>query len=357
MDPLPDVDLGPDPLANGPGPWDGFLVGPENAMAHAAACALARGTTGHSPLVIVGPAGSGKTRLLQELAADFIARRPESAVALLSGSSFAEECHRAKEAVAPDSWADLRRRLRLVDLLAIDDVLGLARSPIATTELASTLEDLEAAGASVVVTARDLASGWGDWPRRLADRFRGGLTVRLSAPGPATRRRFLLDRARALGLILSAEALDLLAESADGYRTLGGWLSRIALQSRVEGRPIDGELARTLVAEDAADGPEVSIGAVARSVARHFGLRSTALRSPSRRAAIVEARHLAILIARELTGASYARLGQAFGGRDAKTIRHACQAASTRLENDPAFAAAAAAIRREWRVDTPTDRP
>jgi chromosomal replication initiator protein len=70
----------------------------------------------------------------------------------------------------------------------------------------------------------------------------------------------------------------------------------------------------------------------------------------------VEARHLAILLARELTGASYAELGKAFGGRDPKTIRHACLATVRRLGENPALASAAEAIRSQWQSESP-ERP
>ena len=58
-------------------PWDGFLVGAENELAHASALALARGDgAGLSPLVVHGPSGAGKSRLLSGLIAERLLRRP-----------------------------------------------------------------------------------------------------------------------------------------------------------------------------------------------------------------------------------------------------------------------------------------
>ena len=57
-------------------PWDGYLVGPENALAQAGAMALARGeTAGTSPLVVHGPSGSGKTRFCLRCAKSFLVWR------------------------------------------------------------------------------------------------------------------------------------------------------------------------------------------------------------------------------------------------------------------------------------------
>src|SRR5258708_37188450 len=52
-------------------PWDGFLSGPENDLAYASVMALARGEdTGLSPLVVHGPSGVGKSRLLAGLVSE-----------------------------------------------------------------------------------------------------------------------------------------------------------------------------------------------------------------------------------------------------------------------------------------------
>src|SRR3954470_14031616 len=90
------IAVGPSP-ASGVHPWDGFLVGPENALAQASVLALARGEVGLSPLVVHGPAGAGKSRLLAGLVAEWLARRPGSAVAHLGAETFAALCIEAAE--------------------------------------------------------------------------------------------------------------------------------------------------------------------------------------------------------------------------------------------------------------------
>ena len=91
-------------------------------------------------------------------------------------------------------------------------------------------------------------------------------------------------------------------------------------------------------AELAAAGP--TIEQVARAVASRFGVRVSALRGPGRQASVVEARHLAMQLARLHTGLSFAAIGAYFGGRDPATVRHACKAAAARIAADPSLAAA-----------------
>ena len=332
-----------------PQPWDGFLAGEENALALAGVMALARGEhEGLTPLVLHGPSGAGKSRLLAGLVAERLVRRPESAVAEVDGESFAASC--AEAARRPEAWAEIRDRFRRVDLLAIDGLESVARVPPALEELSHTLDALEARGAAVAVAARTAPGGLEGWPARLVSRLLGGLSVRVDPPGLASRRRYLLDRARARGVSLASDAVDALAESADGYRTLDGWLARLGLAARVERRPLDRALAESYLADEAEPpAPSPTIEAIARAVASRFGVRPADLRGSARHPQFVEPRHLAMHLARASTGLSFAAIGAYFGGRDPATVRHACRAAAIRLDADPALASAAEAIASAWR--------
>lgn len=335
-----------------PHPWDGFLVGEENALAHAGVIALARGDeAGVSPLVVHGPSGSGKTRLLAGLVAERIARRADSAVAHLTAETFAAICSEAAD--ARGGFGDLRERFRRLDLFVLDDLHALERSPLALTELAHTLDALDEAGASVAATARTGPARWSGWPARLVSRLVGGLSVRVDPPGPSSRRRYVLERSRSRGLRLSAEAVEGLAARGEDYRSLDGLIARVALAGKVENRPLDGSLSDDVLGEEEASGPDAARSAekIARAVADRFGLNLRDLRSASRRQALVAPRHLAILLVRRGTGLSFAAIGHLFGRRDPATIRHACRAAEQRLAADPALAAEAAAIERPSRRD------
>jgi chromosomal replication initiator protein len=341
-----------------PHPWDGYLTGPENELVMAAAQAMARGEhRGLSPLVVHGPSGVGKSRLLAGLVAERLRREPGAAVAHLDAETFAATYAEASaESSTGDGWSALRGRLRTVDLLILEDLEGLLRAPGARDELAHTLDALDASGAAVAVSARTAPGTWPrrEWPGRLISRLQGGLTARIDPPGPASRRRYVLSRAGAHGLTLQAEAVERLAAAADGYRTLDGWLARLALEARIgsksvgariKSRGLDAQTVAAILAEETllAD-PAASVAAIARAVAVRFGVRIGLVRGPSRRASVIEARHLAMYLARTHTGASFAAIGAYFGGRDPATVRHACRAARERLDADPALAAVAAAI-------------
>jgi chromosomal replication initiator protein len=356
-------DAGPSPH-----PWDGYAISPENELAMAAAQAIARGEhSGFSPLVVHGGSGVGKSRLLAGLVAERVRREPGAAVAHLDAEGFAASCNEA--AGEGGGWPSLRDRLRTVELFVLEDLEGLERAPSARDELAHTLDALEVSGAGIVVSARSAPGTWSrrEWPVRLVNRLLGGLTVRIDPPGLASRRRHLLQAAAKHGITLQAEAVERLAEAADGYRTLDGWITRLVLEARhgqahsgrgggAGRRPggnlhiLDVESVAAILEEDALlAGSTDNVGAIARAVAARFGVRLGVLRGPSRRASVVEARHLAMHLARTRTGSSFAAIGAYFGGRDPATVRHACRAAVVRIEADPALASAVVAIGHPWK--------
>jgi chromosomal replication initiator protein len=256
-------------------------------------------------------------------------------------------------------WGEFRARFRAVDLLVLEDLDGLLRAPLALEELIHTLDALDERGAAVAISTKTGPGHWAEfgWPVRLVNRLRGGLAVRIDPPGPDARRRYLLQQAQARDVSLAADVVESLAQSADGYRTLDGWLTRLALGSRLE--PATGgatgrttaaahrldqtETAAILDDETALATPPVDVDQVARAVAARFGVRLRELRGPSRRAAVAELRHLAMYLARSHTDASFAAIGAYFGKRDPATVRHACKAAAQRLKADPPLAAEVAA--------------
>ena len=330
-----------------PHPWDGFLIGPENSLAHAGALALARGDReGVSPLVVHGPAGVGKTRLLAGLVAERLIRRPESAVAHVEAETFAASCAGAADRAG--GWREVRDRFRRLDLLVLDDIQSLERTPWALEELAHTLDALDEAGGAVAVGARTGPGGWKRWPERLVSRLTAGLAVAIERPAVESRRRYLLDQVRSHKLALPIEAVEPLAEAADGYRTIDGWLAQLALTAQVNRRvvPPSELVAAILQGDPIAAGPDLA--AITRAVAGVCGVKVGDLRSDTRRAVVAEARHLAIHLARTFTPLSFRAIGAYFGGRDPATIRHAASVAQARLAADAELAAVVAALTQDW---------
>ena len=188
--------------------------------------------------------------------------------------------------------------------------------------------------------------------------------AQINLPGLVSRRRYILEQARARGLAFTAEVTESLAATADGYRTLDGWLTRLALQTKVKPHsarvpghlPGGNRTGSTLAILDIQAmmailreetellTSRLTVEQITRAVAVQFGMHLSVLRGPGRHSSIVEARHLAMHLARLHTGLSFTAIGTYFGGRDPATVRHACKVTAERLDADPALAAIAASF-------------
>ncbi len=361
-----------------PHPWDGYLTGPENELAMAAAQAMARGEhTGISPLVIYGPSGVGKSRLLSGLVTEWVHRQPDSRVVYLDAQTFIAACMEATAKTGRMGWSSLHTQFRSAHLFVLEDLEGLERGPIAWDELVHTLDVLEATGASMAFSVRTPPATWPPniWPRRLIARLVGGLTAPITVPGLTSRRRYVLHHAALQGIVLQAEAVETLAQAADGYRTLDGWLARLAIEGRLTHGPgTDGDTSNSRLSIPAsrefsslrpmlldphtvvailADETElaeslVSVDVIINVVAAQFSIRPSILRGSNRRASIVRVRHVTMYLARKYTTLSFAAIGVYFGGRDAATVRHACKTTSQRMSADPILAAVVTRLEGRW---------
>jgi hypothetical protein len=82
-----------------------------------------------------------------------------------------------------------------------------------------------------------------------------------------------------------------------------------------------------------------SLARIIRTSATRHGLSAAALAGSGRSRQIVEARNLAMYLARRLTRSSFDSIGAAFGHRDHTTVMRGVRAIEARMATDAAFAA------------------
>lgn len=305
------------------------------------------------PLVLHGPAGTGKSHLCEALVAEWQRRLPQSVVAHLGASEFAE---RFADAVEDDRIEAFRNQLRDVDLFVLENVGKLATKPTAQRELLYTLDALESRGARVVATFDAPPQRLDDFLPGLVGRLSGGVVVSLVPPSVASRRA-ILERLVALrGVAIEPKAVELLAgdleKTVPELRGILTTLTTLAAQEfaeNVRGRvdaSIDAAFVRRYL-EQRSDAAAPALKTIAEQSARRYGLTVADLKSGSRRRTVVAARDAAIFLARRLTTKSLQEIGEFFGGRDHTTILHSCRKLEQSSESDPETREALDAIRRK----------
>jgi chromosomal replication initiator protein len=241
-------------------------------------------------------------------------------------------------ALGSRSTERFKRCYRDADVLLIDDVQFLASKAKTEEEFFHTFNALYENGRQLVVTCDRLPRQLVNVEERLRERFEAGLVAEIEPPDETTRVAILRKRAQLDGITLPDESvLELIASRVtDNVRALEGALIRVVAYHSLSRRPIDRQLALTVL--DAmypqAKSRSLSIEDIQAAVAARYGITVAELTSPSRAVRIAWPRHIALHLARELTSASLSEIGQAFGGRNHATVLHACKAVAKRLAND-----------------------
>jgi chromosomal replication initiation ATPase DnaA len=112
---------------------------------------------------------------------------------------------------------------------------------------------------------------------------------------------------------------------------------------------IDGKTAAAILeAETFLTTSALTLDTIGRGVAALAGIRLNLLRGSSRSAAVVEARHIAMHLARQSGGFSLSAIGKYFGGRKPASVRYACKMGWTRIDTNPTLTAAVSRLVQAW---------
>ena len=268
---------------------------------------------------------------------------PGESVVYSTASEFSQS---VKAAIEADTPADFRREKRGSSLLVIEDLTQLANRRVAQQELLHTLDVILDHQGQVIFTSRVMPEKIPGLSPALCSRLSGGLAVPLAPPATAARLACIERFAQARNVDLPAPAVRLLASGLSvTVPELFGAVTELHMQSQLDGQPLDAARVRRWLA-DRQLRLRPSLRMIARLSAKYFGLRVTELTSPSRRRNVVQARAVAMYLARQLTGKSLEQVGTHFGGRDHTTVLHNCRSIESRVRGDPTTRRAVGDIRK-----------
>jgi chromosomal replication initiator protein len=330
------LEPGPDGIFNPRYSFEQFIIGQGNRLAHAAALAVAElPGQAYNPLFLHAPPGLGKTHLMHAIGNYVLAFGGGATVRYTTAEAFTNQF---MSALRTGSVEPFKHAYRDADVLLIDDVQFLASKARTGEEFFHTFDALYQTGRQLVLTADRLPRSMLDIEQRLRERFEAGLVADISPPDHATRVAILRKRAALDGVVVSDPAvLELIAERVTtNIRSLEGALIRVVAFHSLTQRPIDLQLATEVMETmyPVRGRTQPTISDVQAVVAAHYSLSTAELVSAGRTARLAWPRHIAIHLARELTGAPLQAIGEAFGGRNHGTVLHACKRVSERVADD-----------------------
>lgn len=310
-----------------------FLVVREYQLAYQTVMRLkARQPRMTSPIItLIGPRGSGKSHLARQLHREVVEEHSATNILRTSAAEFTGKFQRAARESQIREFQKIHRGK--IDLLIFDDLPELQTRPEVQQQLLAMLDDLLAAGSRVLFTSRQSPGEVKGLSRRLVNRCQGGILVDLPAPGDASRRKMIEHFSSSLNFVLPEPTVAVLAKR--GPSSPGELLETVSRlrQVRTKGPISPDDLTSFL----AATLPPLTLNEIAKRVARHYGVKLTDLRSASRQASLVTARHVAMFLAREIGQSHFATIGEYFGGRNHASVMYACQRVESLKDTDAAL--------------------
>jgi chromosomal replication initiator protein len=278
-----------------------------------------------TPLFLHGPSGVGKTLLVQSLV-DSLTPSPCN-VSLRSSNDFAEV-----EAGPLDVKGEL---------LILEDLQHL---PLHRAEmLIQVLDERSRRRLPTVCTAiygpAHLQHRDAGFPHRLTTRLASGLVIALEPLQKPSRRRLLAMLAEAQGLNLATEIFDWLAEHLTGGRQLEGAVRQLTMLQRLRKKPLQlDDIREHYRAQLGANTPTVQ--RIAERVSSYYRVTPKRLLSARRSRDVLMPRQVSMYLARRLTPLSLEQIGRSLGGRDHKTVQHACKKIELAMKTDHALCGA-----------------
>ncbi|MGN1442935.1 MAG: helix-turn-helix domain-containing protein, partial [Acutalibacteraceae bacterium] len=177
---------------------------------------------------------------------------------------------------------------------------------------------------------------------RLRTRFESGLIADVQPPSLETRMAIINKKAEDLGIVLSDDVIDFLADNIKkNVRQLEGAVKKIKAYQDVENARPSVALAKRAIADIINDDQPIpmTIEKIINEVSRSFNVSPADLRSDKRNANISQARQVAMYIVSEMTNMSLKAIGKEFGGKHYSTVIYSLNEIKDKLAQNVALKA------------------
>lgn len=321
--------------------FENYIEGNCNKVARSAGMAIAEkpGDTPFNPLFVYGGSGFGKTHIVQAIGLKIKDLHPNKTVLYVSANQFRTQY---TDSVRNGTINDFINFYQLIDVLVIDDIHDLANNAKTQNTFFHIFNYLHQAGKQLILTSDKPPFNLEGIDKRLITRFKWGLTAEIEAPDYNTRKGILMHKVKKGGLDINEDVISFIAENViSSIRELEGIVISLMAQSTFngEGKSMM-EIAQDIVSKMVnTSNRTITIDKIQNIVCDHFSLPLETLLSKSRKREIVQARQIAMYLAKFHTRESLQNIGRKIGDRDHATVLHACKTVSNLMDTDKSFKA------------------
>ena len=329
-----------DPRLNPIYTFESYYQGASNMLARTAAESIAAnpGRNTFNPLFLFGESGVGKTHLIQAIGLRIKENNPASRVLYLSAHDFLVQY---TDAVRNNRVNDFISFYQSIDVLLMDDIQEFAGVTKTQNTFFHIFNHLHQNGKQLILTSDRAPVLLQGMEERLLTRFKWGMVAELEKPTVELRKNILRNKIHRDGLQFPPEVIDYIAENVnESVRDLEGIVIAIMARSTIFNKEIDLDLAQHIVHGVVHNETKaVTIDDILKVVCKHFDLEASAIHTKSRKREVVQARQIAMYLAKNYTDFSTSKIGKFIGNKDHATVLHACKTVKGQLEVDKSFQA------------------
>ncbi len=311
--------------------FETFVIGPYNALAHAAAKTVSeKPGISYNPLFIYGKTGHGKTHLIQAVGNQI--KKTGKKVFYVTSERFAVDYFNSLQSGTANSFKD---KYRQYDVIIMDDVQFLASKEKTQEELFHLFNALHDTNKQIVFSSDIHPALLSGLEERLQSRFVQGMIVDIPAPDLESRAAILKAKAAQNSITLADDVVEHLAHTIEGnIRELEGALNTIMCQSQLLGRTLTLDEVKAIIKNSSRPRKTLAVSDVVDKVARYFDIDQASIYEKTRRKEIVKPRQIIMYILREDFQVSYPAIGKKLGGRDHTTVIHSCEKIKAELKSN-----------------------
>lgn len=342
--------------------FDTFVEGEENHMALQAAKQVANGINRNfNPLFIYGRSGVGKTHLLKAIW-NYINSNDLSRLCVYKTSrEFLDDYMAALRNREKDqnAFSNLDQQYKDIDVLIVDDFQWLTERERTLEYFFDIFNYLKDRDKQIVIAAdrqpNQLSGKEKRVDERLTSRVGGGFTIAIQIPDyelklaliknfyRRTKEEAAVEEIPGYEGVISDDLLELMAErSGTNIRTIKTYCQKCLITS-TEKMKAGGELSKEDISKLAKEcfypyeQKTVTIEEIQKAVESDYKINHKDLIGNKRNKELMEPRHVAIWLSRNLTDYTLADIGDHFGGRSHATVKHSIEWVDKLNKDDRVF--------------------
>ncbi len=305
--------------------FDNFIIGPFNEIAYAASMAVVEEPgKNYNPLFVYGDVGLGKTHLIQAIGNKIKESDANKKVKYIPAEKLISTI---VNAIRNQSVEELKKNLRDIDVLIVDDIQFIAGKDKTQEEFFHTFNSLYQKNKQIILSSDRHPNNIPALTERLKSRFNGGMIADINTPDYETRMAILKQKIEEKNVNISTDVLEYIANNIQkNVRELESAINRIIIYRKTNNKTIELEDAKKLLKNIIVSPSKITnYKKIVESITEFYDIPSGNMFFSSRKKEFARPRQIAMYLLKKELKMSYSEIGRKFGGKDHTTVIHACQ--------------------------------